>query len=55
MASSRDTSETVNGKKHGYWITYYAIGVKGTTFTVKRASVAALSLNNDTRRRTEAL
>ena len=28
MASSRDTGEMVNGKKHGYWITYYASGVK---------------------------
>ncbi len=28
MASLRDTGETVNGKKHGYWITYYASGVK---------------------------
>ena len=28
MASARDTGEMVNGKKHGYWITYYASGVK---------------------------
>ncbi len=28
MASSRDTGEMVNGKKHGYWVTYYATGVK---------------------------
>ena len=28
MASSRDTGEMVDGKKHGYWITYYANGLK---------------------------
>ncbi len=24
MANSRTTGEMVDGKKHGYWITYYA-------------------------------
>ena len=28
MANSRDTGEMVDGKKHGYWITYYASGLK---------------------------
>ncbi|MDE0313574.1 MAG: hypothetical protein OXM61_01615 [Candidatus Poribacteria bacterium] len=28
MASTRDTGEMVNGKKHGYWITYFASGLK---------------------------
>ena len=28
MASSRDTGEMVDGKKHGYWVTYYANGNK---------------------------
>ena len=28
MASARDTGEMVDGKKHGYWITYYANGGK---------------------------
>ena len=28
MASTRDTGEMVDGKKHGYWITYYASGLK---------------------------
>ena len=28
MASTRDTGEMVNGKKHGYWITYFANGQK---------------------------
>lgn len=43
MASSRDTGETVNGKKHGYWITYYASGVKGTTFTEKRMDLGSIT------------
>lgn len=28
MPSKLDTGEMVDGKKHGYWITYYANGVK---------------------------
>ena len=28
LANSRTTVETVDGKKHGYWITYYASGSK---------------------------
>ncbi|MCG9129381.1 hypothetical protein JT359_17470 [Candidatus Poribacteria bacterium] len=28
MPSNKDTGEMVNGKKHGYWITYYASGIK---------------------------
>ena len=28
MVSSRDTGEMVDGKKHGYWVTYYANGHK---------------------------
>ncbi|MCE2402628.1 hypothetical protein J4G08_17315 [Candidatus Poribacteria bacterium] len=28
MAKSRTTGEMVDGKKHGYWITYYANGIK---------------------------
>ena len=28
MASSRDIGEMVDGKKHGYWIIYYANGLK---------------------------
>jgi len=28
MANSRTTGEMVDGKKHGYWITYYANGLK---------------------------
>ena len=28
MASARDTGEMVDGKKHGYWVTYYANGNK---------------------------
>ena len=28
MASNKDTGEVVDGKKHGYWITYYASGLK---------------------------
>lgn len=28
MANSRSTGEMVDGKKHGYWITYYANGLK---------------------------
>jgi len=42
MVSTRDTGEMVDGKKHGYWITYYANGVKR-------------SEGNYIRRRTEAL
>ena len=28
MSNSRTTGEMVDGKKHGYWITYYASGIK---------------------------
>ncbi len=28
MANTRDTGEMVDDKKHGYWITYYASGLK---------------------------
>ncbi len=28
MVTSRTTGEMVDGKKHGYWITYYASGLK---------------------------
>ncbi len=28
MANSRTTGEMVDGKKHGYWITYYENGIK---------------------------
>ena len=39
MASNKDTGEVVDGKKHGYWITYYASElnkVKGTTLKETR-------------------
>lgn len=51
MASNRDSGEMADGKKHGYWITYYANGLKrseGTIFMARRTDLGFITTKTAT-------